>query len=558
VTRSTKRSVLIAILVLAFVLPLVLAASASAYPGFNSMSETQIGPGQTLRQVWGSAQLYTYKLPYNVTHQGYIHVEMNYTWAGGDCYIYLVDQYGEICEQSDGYTTEPEGYNGDWNAKEVLDFYVDHVDNTAVNAAGDDLVGDVYYVLVQPWADWHEFSITGYYPRVAFDPGNLPGNTIDGTYNWFRGKFTYPKTGKTAIYSAPYGYGFDFTPTSQGKGYMNTRYPFNPKTKQPLPEYTDPTMQAASMDQYLYESGWSENGALWDMANTSGAAHWIQNHTQGGTPPFMAPDASWTRRISAGFDVKNDTAKPPNKVLHYVPCVWEVALDPSLGPDGGLKVGMSTVGFLGSILYPQNCWLDKTKVKLQSGKVKLAGNLAIAPFWNDPAGSSTLGWAPDGTVLTIQAKVNGTWKKVGNGMVNGDAGAWYASVTAKPGTYAYRAYWRGDAMESITVQTRAKNVPDGAGFKWSAWKTVVVKAADQPLYPDGSYDLFSSTLSPTAGLGLQSYADLVGGALLSTTIKAGDPTLTITFDNKPTQPVEVKFVSTDNWDENSLSKSVTK
>ena len=557
-TKSARKFLLFGVMVLALLLPLVFAAGALAYPGINSSSESQVGPGQTLRQIYGSCQVFMYKLPANVNHTGYLHVEMKYGYPDYDCYIYLIRQNAQdgVWEQaatSDGVSTDPQGWWGDYYGKEIIDFYVEDVLDPSVNTTGDDVVGDAYYVMVQAFDDVSNFELTGYYPRMDF--GSTAGDPVNGSDNWYRGKFNYPKEGRVQIYGAPYNSAFNFTPTSEGKAYINTRYPFDAKTKLPKPAYLDGS-QLAAFDQYLYPGDWSESGALWDMAG-SGPGHWVQNHTQGGTPPFMAPDPLWTRRISAGQTIKEGTNMAPNKGKIYIPLLWMVSTDPTQGRYAPPVSGMSTIGYLGSIQYPQNNWLNKGATKVKSGKVEMKGNLAIKPVWDDPTGaaSSTLGWAIDGSVVVLQSKVgDGSWKKAGNGMVVGTQGAWVGKATYRSGA-KYRAVWTGLAMKSISVQYRNKveTAPGSGVFNWSAWMTMGFSAVDQPLYPGGEYNVLSASLDPVTGIGFKS-TDLVGGvAWPGVVLKNGDATASVTFDGK--QPLEIKFSSTNYWTELSLSSA---
>jgi len=565
VTKFAKRSLIVFIMVLAFVLPLVFAAGAWAYPGLNSFSESQAAPGQTLRYIYGSCQVYMY--PINVSHVGYLHVEMTYDWPDYDCYIYLIklnsaNGHWEQAVNPDGSSTDQQGWNSDFYGKEVIDYFVEDIseEGQQVVPYGEDLVGDTYYVMVQAFADVSNFELRGYTPRTIYEAGKP--NPVTGG-NWYRERIRFPADGsRMRVYGAPYNSAYYFTPTSEGKVWINTRYPFNPVTKKPLEAYTNPALQAAAFDEYLYPGDWSENSTIWDMAG-NGSGHWIQNHTAGTPPPFvMAPDPTWTRRISASSPVADNIYMHPGFMEIYTPLLWQASSDPTQpGIYTEPKSGMSTVGYLGSILYPQNLWLNRSAVVLKKGKVLLAGNLAIAPLWNDPTGaaSGTIAWAPAGTVVTIQAKSGDVWKNVGSGKVAGAVGHWAASVKGITGTVKYRAFWSGTRMKSISVLYRAKfeTEPGSGVYEWADWQTKPFTAPNQLLYPDGSFDIISKSLDPVNGIAFKSMSAKVNGALLDVTLKKGDPTLTIVFDNKPNQPVEIKFVSTNMFSEFSLGKDVT-
>ena len=563
-TRHLKRSVVLGVLALALLLPLVFSASAAAYPGWGATSEKQVGPGTTVKTIYGKAQVYMYKLPHNVTHRGYIHVDLNYYWADYDCYIYLIGANGDVVATSDGNSTEPQGYASTWGGHEAIDFYVQSVANTAVNPANDDLVGDEYYVMVQAWADVSYFRISGYYPRIDFDPDVI--NNPAGGYNWYRGTFGYPKSkdSRTRIYGVPYGLG-DFTPTSVGKAVMQMRYPWNAGTKQPEADYLDTTKRLCAFDQYLYPSDWGEDGAIWDMAYGSGSQHWA-----GKNPMTFAdtadghitpPNDDWRRGIEYKFLIEKEQGRAPNKVLHWIPCLWEVAADPSLGFGSAPATGMSTIGYRGSLTYPQNLYLNKSSVKLRSGKVSLKGNLAYNPIWINPADPDGIVWAPDGDKVTIQAKKgSGSWKKVGTGTVAGGSGAWTAKVKAVKGTAKYRAFWQGTQLESITIKTRDQWIP-GVGGAWTS-ANFYTTMLPSPLYPDGEYDISVNALDMATGATMGTGSETIANPTPppdtipwpGATMKAGDPVQTFTFTGK--EPVQVQVVSHNVFSENSLSKTV--
>ena len=66
------------------------AGPSAAAGAVASWSERQVVPGLTERTIWGRDQVYVYRLPGNVTHTGDLHVELTYTPADEDCFIYLL------------------------------------------------------------------------------------------------------------------------------------------------------------------------------------------------------------------------------------------------------------------------------------------------------------------------------------------------------------------------------------------------------------------------------------------------------------------------------------
>ena len=361
----------------ALVLVAVFAASALAYPGVKSWSEQQTDPGLTLRTIYGSCQVFLYELPTNVTHKGYIHAELKYKPGDFDCYIYLINEAGQICDW-----TESQGYQGTWAAKEVVDFLVTKVTHTELNEYGTDMVGDKYYVMVQAFDDVSEFQISGYYPRVDLEAGS--GTTSED--NWYRDYFRYPESAKAwqLIWGAPYGTPYDFTPTSEGSAWMQLRYPWSADTKLPGATYLDGTAMKANFDQYLYPSDWSEDGAIWDY-DWKGSSHWLETgvHENPDIPLTVVTDEGngWDRALSYQFTVQAGTAKAPRKMLHYIPCLWMVSDDPALG-RADLRTGLSTIGYRASLVYPQNLRIASSQSSVRRGATTtIKGTLAINPKW---------------------------------------------------------------------------------------------------------------------------------------------------------------------------------
>jgi len=93
-----------------------------------SWSERQTVPGLTERTIWGRDQVYVYRLPRNVTHTGDLHVELTYTPADGDCFIYLLGPVAkgslewQVCAD-----TYDQGCLSLWPGREVVDYSVPDV-----------------------------------------------------------------------------------------------------------------------------------------------------------------------------------------------------------------------------------------------------------------------------------------------------------------------------------------------------------------------------------------------------------------------------------------------
>ena len=99
--------------------------AAAAAAAVASWSERQTVPGLTERTIWGRDQVYVYRLPANVTHTGNLHVELTYTPADGDCFVYLL---GPVAKGSQEWQVCPgtygQGFLSLWPGREVVDYAV--------------------------------------------------------------------------------------------------------------------------------------------------------------------------------------------------------------------------------------------------------------------------------------------------------------------------------------------------------------------------------------------------------------------------------------------------
>ena len=545
--RISKRWTALAMLLLAGATLLVLASAALGYPGLNSSIEKQEIAGLTQRTIYGTCEVFMYQLPKSVSHVGYIHAELKYKPGDYDCYIYLIDSAGNICD-----FTEPQGYLGTFAGKEMVDFFVPDIANPDVDEYGTDIVGDTYYIMVQAFDDVSNFQISGYYPRADISGGELD---VAGAYNWYRSTFRFPKSSNDwqKIHGAPYGVPFDFTPTSQGSGWMQLRYPWNPNTQQPKPSYSDPLKQYANFDQYLYPNDWSENGAIWDY-DWSGTSHWRQTSRHGALPP-VSLDAKLSRGLSYQFQVAKGSFKPPHDMLHYIPVLWMVSSDATQGKSAPPATGLSTVGYRADLFYPQNNYLKKWPSSVKKGAtITLKGTLAIVPAWAGQTGT-VLAWAPAGTSVKIERMYDGgSWKQVASTKVEGTAGKWTANVKSTK-TARFRAVWKGSVMESISVS--AQKTP--AGGKAEAAFTRYLMAKDDQVFLDGTVDLVVTAIDATAGVTLNTTWDTAtyttgGAAFAGATLKAGSAPLEITMSDGT--KVKVSYKATNYYREKSLKKKI--
>ena len=121
------RRALIAALVLGLAVAWLgaVAGGAAAAGAVASWSERQTIPGLTERTIWGRDQVYVYRLPRNVTHTGDLHVELTYTPADRDCFVYLL---GPVTKGSPEWQVCPGTYGQGFLSlrpgREVVDYAV--------------------------------------------------------------------------------------------------------------------------------------------------------------------------------------------------------------------------------------------------------------------------------------------------------------------------------------------------------------------------------------------------------------------------------------------------
>ncbi len=437
----TARRTLVA-LVLASVILCVFAATAFAYPGLIASTEKQTVPGLTVRTIYGDCQSYVKVLPL-VDHKGYIHVELKYTWADNDIGLVLLNSDGEICDY-----TEAQGWEFVWGENQQINYLVNSITNQTVEADGT-FVGDQYYVLVYTWDDVHQFQLKGYVPHTK--PSLGFGTQWNDEWTEWRTVFRYPAdpTKWQTIHGAPYGVPFDYTPTSEGKTYGRLEWPVNRRTLQVVSDYASiPRIMPSNMEQYFYDSNWSEDGYIADYAH-SGPSHWAVPAWSYAPLPEPTPGAQWygTER---SFDIAAGSNFAPGKVIHYIPVLYFKAVDPTVGTWSLPKPGMSTETYKATLIIPQNLRLKSASGS--AGTVKFSGTLALNRTWLDPLAVDELAWAPAGQVVKIQRLVGSTWKTVKSTTVTGTVGAWAKTFSAT-GNYKYRARWtNGTRIEYSTLK----------------------------------------------------------------------------------------------------------
>ena len=229
------------------------AGPSAAAGAVASWSERQVVPGLTERTIWGRDQVYVYRLPSNVTHLGDLHVELTYTPADGDCFIYLL---GPVAKGSSEWQVCPGTYGQGFLSlspgREVVDYAVPAVlDQDPVD---DGVRGDTYYVVVQAANATSRFRLSGYLPRTS---AGSTDTTSEATFTRFSFRTPASARASIAVAGAPYGGPFDLTPTSQGEVECRLQYPADPGKRTVEP--ASPALKA-SFEQYVYPPLWEPEG----------------------------------------------------------------------------------------------------------------------------------------------------------------------------------------------------------------------------------------------------------------------------------------------------------
>ncbi len=428
----------------------VFVGPAAAAGAVASWSERQVVPGLTERTIWGRDQVYVYRLPRNVTHTGDLHVELTYTPADGDCFIYLL---GPVAKGSREWQVCPgtygQGFMSLWPGREVLDYAVPAVVDQ--EALDDGVRGDAYYVVVQAASAATRFRLSGYLPRTA--AGSMD-TTSDATFT--RHSFKTPASARAsiAVTGAPYGGPFDLTPTSQGQAECRLQYPVNAGKRVVMPASSS---LKASFEQYVYPPLWDPEGDAVPLSQPTDASHWdLYGLNRHAAAPLAGDD--WYG-LQGGFAVQTAGPWRPRQTYHYVPVLWLAAAQPyAVAPaqPGPPATGLRSVAYKATLLIPQNLRFASATPKVRKGRVaKLRGTLA-AP--SDAAPGASVVWAPAGTRVTLQRKSGSRWITA-RVVRTGANGSWRASIRVRR-TTKWRAWWPG---------------VDGIAAEYSLIKRTIVK-----------------------------------------------------------------------------------
>jgi hypothetical protein len=406
--------------------------------------DSQTVPGLTERTIWSTCQVAVHRLPAPVTHTGFIHVQVDYTPADADLVICLLDAQGRVCG-----TTRDQGRLASWPGRTVIDHEITTVAHADVNAEGDDLEGDEYYVLVQALNAESRYRLTGYFPRVVPSLMDVSDATTRAD-TLRRQPLTIPAAGAPTarIYGAPYGGAFTLQPTSQGVVTARLESPANttsmPRTVGPVfdPATLAPLMPA-NFEQYAYGPDW-ESLVLADEDET-GRSHWDLYHENDHADQAPLDGGRWWG-LESSFTVATGTATPPDVRYQYVPVLWLASSDPLLGPAAPPKTGRSTQGYKATLLIPQRLRLAAATARVRRGdRAILRGTLAL-PTGAAPADPCV--WAPPGTAVTIERKLeDGPWRPFKTATV-GQEGTWRTSLHPSRTAWWRASYGLAEASET--------------------------------------------------------------------------------------------------------------
>jgi hypothetical protein len=410
----------------------VVAGGAAAAGAVASWSERQRVPGLTERTIWGRDQVYVYRLPRNVTHTGDLHVELMYTPADRDCFIYLL---GPVAEGSLEWQVCPgtygQGFLSQRPGREVVDYAVPAVLDQEL--MDDGVRGDAYYVVVQAANGVSHVRLKGYLPRTV--AGSVD-TTSEATFtrDFFRAPAKASAT--ISVAGAPYGSPFDFTPTSQGTVECRLQYPADAAGKTVTPVSTALT---ACFEQYIYPPLWEpEDGAI-PVSQPAEYSHWdLFDLNRHAAAPLAGDD--WYG-LQGEFGVQAAGPWQPRRTFHYVPVLWLAAGQPfaaAPAQPGLPATGRQTVGYKATLLVPQNLRLASASAKVRKGRrAVLKGTLAVPA---DATPGASAAWAPPGTFVTVQRRVGRTWVPVKT-VRTGANGVWRATVRVRRTTL-----WRAVAQ----------------------------------------------------------------------------------------------------------------
>jgi hypothetical protein len=410
------------------------AGRAVASGSVASWSERQVIPGLTERTIWGRGQVYVYRLPANVTHAGAIHVELSYAPADCDCFVYLL---GPATDGSGGWQvcegTYSQGFRSLVPGREDVDFDVQQVLDQTPTARG--VHGDTYYAVVQAANGASRVRLTGYLPRVKTGQTDTTSES-----SATRRDFRQPARRKSSIRieGPAYGGPFDLTPTSEGQVECRLQYPADAARRKVAPATA---ALKAAFEQYVYPPLWEPEGGQIPLAQTISYGNWdLLGANRHNAVPLRGDD--WCG-LQAGFAVQSAGAWRPQVTYHYVPVVWLAAAAPySQAPaqPGPPATGLRTVGYKATLLVPQNLRFASVSAEVKAGgQATLKGTLALP--------GATVGWAPPGSVVTVQRKVGAAWTTV-RSVRTGAKGAWQLKVRVAR-TTLWRAVAKADPGPAV-------------------------------------------------------------------------------------------------------------
>lgn len=396
-----------------------------------ALADKQTSPGMTERVIWDTVQVAAYKV--NASHVGTIHAEVTFkpSWADFDIYIY--DQWGNsVYEENLGYAAQ-------FTGREIIDHYVSQDDFAAIEGSTDVIPegpygepehvrGIDYYVVIVAFNETAKFQVWGYTPYTDTSSDSA---AVDYQWNYYFDPFRFPgkKTDWASLKGAPYGLKWDFMPTSEGAGEVRLQWPAKKVDGKWAVTY-DPVNagRPANMETYLYV------GLDWDTVFEAYGYTWYRPKSQDG--------GTWYGHKNA-FDVSAASASAkPMKMYHYVPSCVGVVENPALGPFGGMREGISTIGYKATISFPQNLRMVSAPRRVMPGKTAtFKGTFALNDAW------------VVGEKVSLQIMVDPvkkTWKTV-KSVMTGDAGKW--TIKYKPTkTAKFRVMAAGDDATGLVTE----------------------------------------------------------------------------------------------------------
>ena len=342
-----------------------------------------------------------YRLPRNVTHTGALHVQLSYTPADGDCFLYLLGPVAkgsrewQVCPgtSTQGFLSLVPGRRSSiTRCPEVLD----------QTPTDESVKGDAYYAVVQAASGVSHVRLTGYLPRTrsgstdttsedSFTRSEVPCAVVEQEVHHRGRSALRRRLRRHAHLRRRRG----VPPAVPG----GPRPPHGPGGHSAL---------AASFEQYVYPYLWEPQ----EGTDPPESAHRLLalGPLRAEPPPCRAPAGADWYGLQGSFTVGADGPWLPRATYHYVPVLWLAAREPfSLAPAaaGPPATGVSTVGYKATVLIPQNLRLASATAKVRKGrKATLKGTLAVP---ESAAADAPVHWAASGTRVTVQRKIGAVW-----------------------------------------------------------------------------------------------------------------------------------------------------